>query len=261
MRTPTKEHYYPKWLIKLTGATGVRMKVNGVTKWVHPNSTTIPLCEACNQRLGSDLESPVKSAFADIEAGLGISDREAELLIRWLWKFETWNWLMTFGNPEGYNRTATPIERLTGSTFHKVRGYVTLSIGMCVGDKYIHADGKDHGMPLGLDTPTTLYDADCVIGVFNRLALGVSLRCFDQFLPRSMQRFHLLTVGSVSDRDKKTIFPMWVCSSPNALVDSVLTAATPLKLKHEEWAQKTMRYQAGLPRLIRPSLILPSRYQ
>jgi hypothetical protein len=55
-------------------------------------SATLPLCAACNHNFGAQLEGPVSAAFEDLEARRGIADEQAELLIRWLWKYEGIFW-------------------------------------------------------------------------------------------------------------------------------------------------------------------------
>ena len=88
----SKEHFWPKWLIEKTGThrTLVRFTKD---KRINPKEFVIPLCTKCNSDFGRELESPVSQIFTDLENGLGISDIEAELLVRWLWKFEGYSWI------------------------------------------------------------------------------------------------------------------------------------------------------------------------
>ena len=261
MRNQTKEHFYPKWLIKMTKASGVRMDGPGQEKWVNPNSFTVPLCAGCNSRLGTELEGPVKAAFDSLQSGLGISDHQAELIVRWLWKFETWAWMKHYGSDNVYNMSATPVERLCGSTFHRVRDRITLSVGRIAGDSYIHANGRDYGLPMGIDTPVTQYDADCVLGVFSKLALGVSMVWADDMLPLGMDRYHFPPLGSVSDRDEKVFFPGERYLTPNEAVDEVLACSDPIKLEHEKQTKEARALLGPGPQLLRPQIILPSWYK
>ncbi len=82
----TKEHVFPKWLIIRTGTnkTGIRWG----NKIIPALSVTVPLCKSCNQAFGKYLEAPIKKVFDDLESQKGISDIEADLLVRWLWKLE-----------------------------------------------------------------------------------------------------------------------------------------------------------------------------
>src|SRR5215217_7800644 len=105
-----QEHFWPQWLISRTGThkTGVRFDRQ---KKINPRKLVVPLCISCNSDFGRELESPVSVIFSDIEAGRGISDLEAELLIRWLWKFEGLAWC--FSNPTAtYNQRVTIRERV-----------------------------------------------------------------------------------------------------------------------------------------------------
>lgn len=92
-----KEHLFPQWLILRTGThqTGIRW---GNKRNVSALSATFPLCMECNSEFGRDLESPTSKLFDDIENGQGLSDDEAELLIRWMWKIQGLAWIANYPN-------------------------------------------------------------------------------------------------------------------------------------------------------------------
>lgn len=90
-RQITREHFWPQWLIAQARPLSVRWR----DKRVKPKSATVALCADCNAAFGRELESPVAKIFSDLQSGLGVSDFEAELLVRWLWKFEGLSWLQS----------------------------------------------------------------------------------------------------------------------------------------------------------------------
>src|SRR5690349_7587387 len=90
-----KEHIFAEWLIRRTGTyqTGIRWRDK---KDLPALSVTLPLCVRCNTDFGRELESPTSRLFNDIERGLGLSDDEAELLVRWMWKIAGFGWIASF---------------------------------------------------------------------------------------------------------------------------------------------------------------------
>jgi hypothetical protein len=86
-----KEHPFPKWLITRTRTdrTSIRW-ING--KKIPADQATLPLCKQCNDDFGAQLESPMSRLLTEIENGKGVSDNEAEIVIRWLWKLEGLLW-------------------------------------------------------------------------------------------------------------------------------------------------------------------------
>lgn len=118
-----QEHFWPRWLIDRTGthATGVKW----LGRKVSPRRTTIPICESCNSEFGRELEAPVSQLFGDIENGRGLSDAEAELLVRWMWKFEGYAWKLN--HLEGvYSTKCTLRERVVGPIY-QLRGDIVLA--------------------------------------------------------------------------------------------------------------------------------------
>src|SRR6476661_3004698 len=85
------EHFWPQWLIDRTGTNKTGVRFDG-TKRINPRKLKVPLCVRCNSDFGNGLETPVSILFNEIEAGRGISDEDAEVLVRWLWKFEGLYW-------------------------------------------------------------------------------------------------------------------------------------------------------------------------
>jgi len=122
-----KEHFWPLWLTK-------RAQVKSDTlEWVHGkanrNSVVIPLCIECNSKLNTFLETPAQQIFDSIEKNEGLSDADAELLIRWLWKFEGLAWNATFSHTEArYSKDYSMIDRVLGATTKGHRDRFILAI-------------------------------------------------------------------------------------------------------------------------------------
>ncbi|MEH2523999.1 MULTISPECIES: hypothetical protein [unclassified Bradyrhizobium] len=83
----TKEHFFPKWLIE-----HAEVHHEGITwldeQTIDPDKATIPLCQECNEGFGNALEGRVAEIFRELDREAAISEDDAELLVRWLWKFE-----------------------------------------------------------------------------------------------------------------------------------------------------------------------------
>lgn len=122
-----KEHIFPQWLIERTGtnATGIRW---GAKRDVPALAATFPLCEQCNRDFGEYLEGPTARLFDEIEAGAGLSDNDAELLVRWLWKIKGLAWIAD--HPDGqYSSKYTLRERVL-LPIDEIRGHLTLGIAL-----------------------------------------------------------------------------------------------------------------------------------
>lgn len=223
-----KEHLFPKWLIRRTGTdrTGIRW---GDRPDVSALAVTLPLCMECNADFGRQLESPVNRLFDDIEQGRGLSDDEAELLVRWMWKTMGLAWVAL--NPgRGYTSRYTLRERVL-LPIDNLRGRLILGIGL-IGA--LHPDSEDS--PMGFDS-TTLYDAVFVSGVFSRIAMMVLLEPFERFVPQQFGKYRL-----AGKRDRlhagKLFYP------PTSFIDDVEAvqvtklASVALSFAHDELAVK-----------------------
>ena len=147
-RPMTKEHFFAKWLIGyceiksegifLADQGGLRLERSAN---VNPNSAVIPLCDECNHSFGTELEGPVAKIMRALDADQGISDFEAELLVRWLWKFEGLQWSV-FRNPntQAYSRIYTLRERVvTSRAFDEARSDLVLAIALA----HANDEGRD----------------------------------------------------------------------------------------------------------------------
>jgi hypothetical protein len=138
----TKEHFWPKWLIKHTNMTRHKIKWwNGHE--VYPLTATIPLCSSCNSTLGSELEKPMQDILADLESGKGMSDNEAEIFIRWCWKMEGFAWRLY--NPSSSYSSVYTVRERSLRKIDQIRPRLVLAIAL-VKDSY---EGQEY-KPMGL---------------------------------------------------------------------------------------------------------------
>jgi hypothetical protein len=193
----TKEHIWPQWLIRRTGTetTGVRFTED---KRVNPFKMTIPLCWKCNNAFGNELEAPVSKIFDDVENGRGLSDAEAELLVRWLWKFEGLFW--SINNPQHiYSEKYTLAQRVL-QPIDEVRSELTLAVSLA---QIIDPEFGDS--PMGVDSYNH-QNAIFVAGVFSRVAVMVLLRRFEDQVPAPFSLYRLAD-DRAPDRNAKLFFP------------------------------------------------------
>lgn len=192
-----KEHFWPEWLIEKTGThrTNVRFDQN---KRINPKKLVVPLCIQCNTDFGRELEAPVSRIFGDLEAGRGISDVEAELLIRWLWKFEGLYWSFSHPN-DTYNERYTLRERVL-HPIDDLRSRLTLAISLAA---EIYPDFGD--APMGLDSWNEA-SAVFVAGVFSRVAIMVLESQFEAHVPSQFSLYRLADRDG-ADRSAKLLYP------------------------------------------------------
>ncbi len=223
----TKEHLWPQWLIRRTNTNNTSVAWFG-RKRIPATSATIPLCKRCNSEFGSRLESPVKKVFEDIEDGKGLSDHEAELLIRWLWKFEGLVWRARF--PDGrytrrYNlrqRVLLPIDGIRPSLI------IALS--------RIRDIDQSHGdLPMGIDS-ACLYSALFVSGVFSRIAMMVLLNMFVDEVPANFTLHKLFEKDDIASKPK-LIYPKIGFRDDNEAVYITKKASTRLWALHDKYSR------------------------
>lgn len=197
LRDRSKEHFWPEWLIARTGThkTSVRLTQ---AKRVNPRALTVPLCAACNRDFGRELEGPVARIFRDLEAGLGLSDSEAELLIRWLWKLGGLAWM--YGHPEAIYATRPTLRNRVLRPIGDIRSQLTLAVSIIE-----TIDPRFNDAPMGLDSESE-EDTVFVAGVFSRTALMVLLRGFESEVPEQFSLYRLAPLGAL-DRDAKLFHP------------------------------------------------------
>jgi len=193
-----KEHFWPQWLINKTGThrTSVRFTSK---KRINPKALVVPLCVNCNTDFGRELEAPVARIFEDLETGQGISDIEAELLIRWLWKFEGLSWIFT--HPENkYTLKYTLRERVLQPIDDDIRSDLRLAISLVE-----EIDSSFGDAPMGLDSWNE-HDATFVAGVFSRIAIMVLRWRYEPDVPMQFTLYRL-SDRNAPDRAAKLFYP------------------------------------------------------
>jgi hypothetical protein len=245
----SKEHFWPLWLIDHAGAhhEGVRWVGN---RSIDPRGATLPLCRECNNRLGAELEAPVSQILSRIEGGEGLSDIEAELLVRWLWKFEGLSAAYYFADrPDWrYSERWTPIQRVLEDSFQEIRPRLTLAIGLTHQN-----DPEFQDWPLGIDSGLSEHDVIFVSGVFGKTALMVSYARFDHLIPDCFGQYRL---KPWAERSAQTSFVPPVCFpfSKDA-INITKVASGPLKLAHEGFAREGLTTRAV--EIVKPRVIIP----
>ncbi|MBI4005049.1 MAG: hypothetical protein HY356_00160 [Gammaproteobacteria bacterium] len=192
-----KEHFWPEWLIErtVTHRTSIRF---GSKKRINPRAFTVPLCIKCNEDFGRELEGPVSRTFTDLETGCGISDIEAELLVRWLWKFEGLYWI--FAHPEDIYTERYTLRKRVLQPLDDIRTILTLAISLV---EVINPNFGD--APMGIDSWNE-YSAVFVAGVFSRVAIMVLFRQFEPYVPPQFSLYRF-SEHNAPDRDAKLFYP------------------------------------------------------
>ena len=224
----TKEHLFPRWLIMKTNThiTGIRW---GTHKRLPALKATLPLCRECNRIFGKQLEEPVSKLFDEIEAGKGISDSEAEVLIRWLWKVEGLAWVAS--NPKDkYTENYTLRERVL-RPIDNIREHLVLAISLIEG---LHPESQD--WPMGVDSYTEK-DAVFVSGVFSRIAIMVILDLCVPFLPSAYSYYHLAPRKDTTS-EAKLFYPKVGYKNDVDAVGETYLASEPIAKAHDNfWSE------------------------
>lgn len=175
-----QEHFWPEWLSNRANVRSVRWQPN---KRIHPKSATIPLCIRCNSDFGEHLESPVSRLFDQVEGGDGLSQISAELLVRWMWKFEGFGWLLA-DEIRTYSHVGT-LRDVVLNRLGAMRHEICLAIS-----SIDQIDPSFGDSPVGIDSENQV-NRIFVSGVFCKLAIIVLLSRFASRLPAqfSVYRF------------------------------------------------------------------------
>lgn len=238
----TQEHYWPKWLAKRAnlGSTGVQW-IGG--EYVGAGAATVPLCGQCNHALGAELEGPVSNIFISMEAGEGLTDKEAEYLVRWLWKFEGLAWMLHHPD-QRYSQRWTVRERVLGDAINSIRSILTLGVS------FIYKNDEDFDdLPVGIDSGIGGQNSIFVSGVFCKTAIMVTLRDFAYLIPPQFSRYEFPIVEDGSG--KKRFFPKTGFQTSSEAIEVTKAQSIRLTLVHEHWAALQSHRQ--------PLVILPNR--
>lgn len=232
-----KEHVFPKWLIlrTRTNATGVRW---GARADLPALAATFPLCERCNKDFGRELEKPTARLFTEIESGMALSDDDAELLVRWLWKIKGLDWIAS--HPGGdYSAKYTLRERVL-LPIDQIRGHLTLAISL-IGR--IRPEFGD--LPMGVDSATE-HDAIFVSGVFSRIALMVLLSDFANLVPDHFGRIRLAPANRRAHAGKM-FYPPTSFRDDVEAVGVTYHASVELSKAHDDLALAVLQSELNEP--------------
>jgi hypothetical protein len=224
--TMNKEHLFPRWLIQRTGThrTGIRW---GEKHDVPALSATIPLCIECNSEFGRDLENPTSKLFDDIENNRGLSDDEAELLIRWMWKIQGLAWIADHPYDK-YSVKYTLRERVL-FPIDEVRCQLVLGMALI---RNLHSSYTD--LPMGIDSSTQL-DAIFVSGVCSKIAMMVVLERFQSMIPTKFGCYHLAPEQNPLCKGRLFYPPISFQNDVEAVGETTLSSG-PLSMAHDKLA-------------------------
>lgn len=227
-----KEHFWPVWLIQRTGAVK-----DGVTwagkKNVPALAATLPICQECNTVLGQELEAPMSRLFDEIESGKGVSDNEAELFVRWLWKLEGLAW--TFTHPgHRYTQKYTLRQRAL-LPIDDMRGHLTLALSLAE-----QRDPKWKEGALGIDS-MNVHNAIFVSGVFSRIAVVVLMTMFEDELPGSFSKYHLHPKREPVQGDAKLFFPKTGFRTCTDAINLLVAISPNISRLHDEFGDEMVR--------------------
>ena len=220
-----KEHYFPVWLIERTATVREGIAWAGRDR-VSALSATVPLCTRCNSDFGRELESPMTRVFDDLEAGRGISDEEAELIVRWMWKFEGLAWV--FHHPRAiYTERYTLRERVL-RPIDDIRGSLILAIGIAEKRDPDFEEGA-----MGIDS-FNVHNAVFVSGVFSRVAVLVSLSVFEDDIPSVFSKYRLAPNRDHIAAKAKLFYPAVGFPTCTAAIGLMKSISPPLSMLHDE---------------------------
>jgi len=185
---------------------------------------TIPLCVDCNSAFGRILESPVSKIFVELERGFGLTDYEAELLVRWLWKFEGLSWCFSHPN-DNFSEHFSLRDRVL-NPIDDIRRELVLAVSLIQ-----EIDPSYGDAPMGLDSWNNI-SAVYVAGVFSKVALMVALTKFENDIPTNFSRYRFADTLS-TDRSTKLFFPQAGFQNCTDAVFATLNSARYLSYAHE----------------------------
>ncbi len=256
-RKVTREHFWPRWLAQRANlASDPRGVAWFGKKHVSAARATIPLCKDCNHTFGRELESPVAHIFRSMEDGEGLTDHEAELLARWLWKFEGFSWSLL--NPQHrYSERWTVRERVLGNAFQTIRSLLTLAV--CF---FKHNNDGHTALPVGIDSGVGEKNSIFISGVFCKTAVMISLRECSFMIPKQFSLYDFPIVPDPSGR--KRFFPATTLETGADAIRITTSASRNLVAAHEAWAtiQQAQQPLIGTrPRVELPvsSIVMPRR--
>lgn len=91
VKTKTKEHIVPKWLLKLTDNDSGRRAYLQEKRWIPFNNYTFPACRSCNEKY-SNLEDKSREIFEKLFSNKPVDNHEMIILLDWFDKVRVGLW-------------------------------------------------------------------------------------------------------------------------------------------------------------------------
>lgn len=226
-----REHIFPKWLLQ---HTNTRKDMFG---WIYgkvpADQATVPLCEECNSKLGTELEGPVRTIFNAIESGEGFNDNDAELLIRWMWKIVgLFYW--TICNKQWKYGFITLKEHVL-SRIILPRSRISLALSL------IEDPNEEYGCaPVGLDA-FSFYSNIYAVGVFSKLCIVVFHSSFEKYIDQNIWTVYRLSDHPMVLNPQNKVYPQYgfkTGSSALQYMKLFFGNESQIYKKHEEAAKK-----------------------
>ena len=161
----------------------------------------------------------------DIEEGRGVSDEEAEIIVRWLWKVDGLLWHLS--NPtDAYSPTYNLRDRVL-KPLDRIRGELILGVALCAMVEPCYGDA-----PMGLDSGGG--DGIFVSSVFSRTGMMVVLAPFADLMPTGFSKYRLSGTRGQPTSDAKFFYPRTTFRTDTELVGITRQSSSPLAAAH--WA-------------------------
>lgn len=192
-----REHIFPQWLLKHTKTK--KDSFSWIYGKVPADQITVPICEECNTRLGTELEGPVAEIFNAIESGRGFNDNDAELLIRWMWKIVgLFYWSIC---NEHWKYGFITLKEHVLSKIDLPRSRISIAISL------IEDADEDFGCaPVGLDA-FSFYSNIYSTGVFSKLCIVVIHSGFAKYINQDTWTIYRLSDCPLVLNPNNKIYP------------------------------------------------------
>lgn len=219
----TKEHVYPKWLLKETKTWNYPINWISGKKNLGKNCV-FPICESCNKAFNEELEKPFHRIFRKLKSGKAITDKEAETVIRWLWKLTQLFYVMSQKREQ--IAWSTNVRLKTTNPIEKPRYRVSVALALTKRK----VENKDGVEPLGLDV-LPQYNVLLSAGVFSNVSIITFDSRYKSLIPEEYT-IHTLLPEPVNN-NKVQIVIKRSFSDSYAAINTTIEVANRLLPLHE----------------------------
>ena len=155
-------------------------------KRINPRKATIPLCKKCNSDFGRILEAPMKEILLRVENGEGIADKDADIIVRWMWKTTGLIWHLNTPN-WFYSGNLSLAEKVLHPITDEYRAETTLALA-----RIKSLESEFHDEPMGFDV-LPKWSGILASGVFGKVAIIVTMSDCDSLVPDNFTLYKFLT--------------------------------------------------------------------